>query len=303
MAKIAVELQQALQQRAIHGCPGRTAARMIATGDGWSVDDVICTCGPQDRPFEEQHSSIVIALVAAGSFQYRASSHYSSSTAELMTPGSLVLGNIGQHFECGHEHAIGDRCVAFRYSLEYFETVIADSGARIFTRNFSTLRLPPLRTLSPITAQVLAGLVTSEDTAWEELALQLAVQALQLAHGQSVRGDSNSAPPSTLARITRAVRAIDRDPHASLSLGALARESRLSPYHFLRTFERLTGLTPHQYILRTRLRESAVRLASGSAKVLDVAFDSGFKDVSNFNRAFRTEFGQSPRAYRNSLAI
>jgi len=50
--------------------------------------------------------------------------------------------------------------------------------------------------------------------------------------------------------------------------------------------------------LRTRLREAALRLASESDKILDVALDSGFGDVSNFNRAFRSEFGMSPRAFR-----
>jgi len=37
------------------------------------------------------------------------------------------------------------------------------------------------------------------------------------------------------------------------------------------------------------------------AKILDIALDSGFADLSNFNRAFRTEFGLSPRAYRRAV--
>jgi AraC-like DNA-binding protein len=78
----------------------------------------------------------------------------------------------------------------------------------------------------------------------------------------------------------------------------LAREAGLSPYHFLRTFERLTGVTPHQFVMRARLREAAIRLVAESGNVLDIALDCGFGDVSNFNRAFRTEFGASPRAYR-----
>ena len=59
-----------------------------------------------------------------------------------------------------------------------------------------------------------------------------------------------------------------------------------------------TGMTPHQYIVRARLREAALRLAAERAPVLDIAFDCGFGDVSNFNRSFRAEFGISPRAYR-----
>jgi AraC-like DNA-binding protein len=78
----------------------------------------------------------------------------------------------------------------------------------------------------------------------------------------------------------------------------MAREAGLSPYHFLRTFERLTGLTPHQYVRRARLRNAATRLAAEPVRVIDIAFDCGFGDVSNFNRAFRAEFGVSPRAYR-----
>ncbi len=41
-----------------------------------------------------------------------------------------------------------------------------------------------------------------------------------------------------------------------------------------------------------------MRLAAEPGRVADVAFDSGFGDVSNFNRAFRAEFGASPRLYR-----
>ena len=98
--------------------------------------------------------------------------------------------------------------------------------------------------------------------------------------------------------MTRTVRLIEQHPEARLDLGSLAREARLSPYHFLRTFERLTGLTPHQYVVRARLREAALRLADSTATILDIGLDSGFGDVSNFNRAFRNEFGVSPRAFR-----
>jgi AraC family transcriptional regulator len=48
------------------------------------------------------------------------------------------------------------------------------------------------------------------------------------------------------------------------------------------------------------LREAAIRLVSADshARILDIALDSGFGDVSNFNRAFRAEFGATPRVYR-----
>jgi AraC-like DNA-binding protein len=49
------------------------------------------------------------------------------------------------------------------------------------------------------------------------------------------------------------------------------------------------------------LRAAALGLVTEPGKILDVALDSGFGDVSNFNRVFRAEFGVSPRAYRQQL--
>lgn len=93
---------------------------------------------------------------------------------------------------------------------------------------------------------------------------------------------------------------IENHPHLEHGLGLLAREAKLSRYHFLRIFQQLTGLTPHRYVLRTRLRRAATRLMMEKVKVLEIALDSGFGDVSNFNHAFRAEFGVSPRNLRIS---
>jgi AraC family transcriptional regulator len=294
LAKIAVDLDRALTQRAVHGSGGRATGRLLARGDGWTVEDVICTSGPADRAFEEQHSQVSIAIVAAGTFQYR-----STTGRALMTPGSLLLGNAGHCFECGHEHAPGDRCIAFRYAPEYFERIAADAGVSADALTFRSPSLPPVRDSAPVVAEACAGLVGSTDVSWEEIGVRLAARVARFV--SDARYSPADSPPSAVARVTRAVRAIDRLPSSHLTLSRLANEAGLSRYHFLRTFERLTGLTPHQYVRRSRLREAAMRLAVEPGKVIDVAFDSGFGDVSNFNRAFRTEFGVSPRTYRERV--
>lgn len=206
-----------------------------------------------------------------------------------MTPGSLLLGNPEECFECGHDHGSGDRCISFGYTPEYFD------GAG----HFRVTRLPPLRELSPLIARACAGLSAchlSGRVAWEELSVRLAGQVIQLASGASVRLAASS--PNSIARVTKIVRRIEREPTEGLTLQELARDAGLTPFHFLRTFEQVAGVTPHQFILRSRLRCAATRLATESSKVLDIALDCGFGDVSNFNRAFRNEFGVSPRDYR-----
>jgi len=91
---------------------------------------------------------------------------------------------------------------------------------------------------------------------------------------------------------------IEREYDSDLQLATLAQEAKLSRYHFLRLFLRLTGLTPHQYVRRARLRRAAGQMIWSGSKVTEIALDSGFGDISNFNHAFRAEFGVSPRGYR-----
>jgi AraC-like DNA-binding protein len=80
----------------------------------------------------------------------------------------------------------------------------------------------------------------------------------------------------------------------------LAKAAGLSPYHFLRTFVRITGVTPHQFVLRQRLRDAATRISLEPDRLVDIALDSGFHELSTFNHAFRAEFGTSPTAYRTA---
>lgn len=291
MAKIAHELDSALARRREHGTPGCTSPRVIAAGDDWTVADVLCTCGPGDRPFEEQHERYVIAAVLEGSFEYR-----SPLGSALMTPGSLMLGNSGQRFECGHTHGDGDRCVSFWYAADLFEQIATDAGMRRAGARFAAVRVPPLRELSVLVTSAALGVARPDQTAWEELSVRFAADALRLS--ARVSSAPGGSPPNAEARVTHAVRTIDRYPARNWALSRLADTAGLSRYHFLRTFDRITGVTPHQYVLRARLREAALRLVRESGSVLDIALDCGFSDVSNFNRAFRGEFGVSPRRYR-----
>lgn len=260
----------------------------IAAGEGWRVHDVICTHGPRDRPFEEQHGFVSIAAVISGTFQYR-----TRQGAATLVPGALLLGNHGACFECGHEHGVGDRCIAFHFTPSFFEAVAADvPGAR--AAKFTAASLPPNEKSIPLLAEAEAARDANDSGAFEELALRFADAALTL------QTASHAPTPSTRdqRRVTEAVRRIEADPAASLTLAALARSTGLSAYHFLRTFRRVAGMTPYQYILRMRLMQAALRLRLGTESITAIALEAGFNDLSTFNRRFRRLMGVTPKAYR-----
>ncbi|HYB13418.1 MAG TPA: AraC family transcriptional regulator [Myxococcota bacterium] len=249
--------------------------------------DIVCTSGPEDRPFEERHGSASISLVLAGTFVYR-----SDRGAWLMSPGALLLGHAGQGFECSHPHGAGDRCLSFQFDPELFQRLAHDTGRG--GGAFCLDRLPPLRELASLTARARKALARPD--AMEELALELAGAVVGVASATR-RSPSPRADPARIARVLRHVESCIGETHR---LADLARIAGLSPYHFLRTFKGVTGVTPHQWLLRARLREAAQQLATGRAPVTKIALDIGFEDLSNFIRSFRAEFGISPRRYREA---
>ncbi|MEJ0077391.1 MAG: AraC family transcriptional regulator [Alphaproteobacteria bacterium] len=277
-------LAAALARKTANGAHGSISDSAIASGDGWWVQDIICTCGPGDHEAEELTSMSGLALVMSGSFVVR-DRHGTS----LLSEGSYLLINAGHCFACSHRHGEGDRCLSFRFDPEMFERIAHDAGARpVFAHN----RLPPLRDLSGLTARARQGL--SRPDVMEEVAVELTGTAIGLAG----RGQRGRAPIQHHGRLTEVLRYMAAHSAAPHRLTALASMARMSPYHFLRTFRAVTGVTPHQWLLRARLREAAERLASTSTPVTDVALDVGFDDLSNFTRSFRVEFGASPREYR-----
>jgi AraC family transcriptional regulator len=263
---------------------GKIATKIVSSGNGWSVSDAVCTSGPRDRPYEEQHDSFMIAAVVEGTFRYRA-----GRDSEVMSPGALMLGNFGRYFECGHDHGTGDRCVSFHYTPEFFER----SGTR---GAFPVHRVPPLAALTPLLVEARLAVQAPEKVAFEELAYGMVGAVLRVL-GAS-REVNRAATAADERRISAALRFIEANLAEPLSLVQLAATAKMSEFHFLRVFKQVTYVTPHQYILRARLREAALRLKVREENVLDISLAAGFQDLSNFNHAFRAEFGVSPRNYR-----
>jgi len=94
------------------------------------------------------------------------------------------------------------------------------------------------------------------------------------------------------------VETIARAPDGDVSLAALAKRARRSPFEVHRSFRRVMGETPKTFTQRLRLDVAAARLVTTRESILDVALAGGFSSHEVFTRAFVRRFRMSPRAYR-----
>ena len=85
-----------------------------------------------------------------------------------------------------------------------------------------------------------------------------------------------------------------------LSLQDLSRHAAISPYYFPRVFRHETGVTPHQYLINTRLSNAKFLLHTTEDSVKDIAIQTGWASESTFCSAFRKSTGMTPSMYRKS---
>ena len=250
------------------------------------VLDYHCSAGPHDHPFTEAHASYSLSYVRRGSFGY-----LTRGRRFELVAGSFLVGRPGDEFMCTHEHhAAGDECLSYHFDESWLETL------GLPARRWVSGALPVIPQLALLGERAQAAAAGASDVALEEAGALLAAGFL------SAQGAATFAPVRLGARDRRrAVRiALWLEAHAGeqVSLARIARASGVSAFHFLRIFTRVTGVTPHQYLVRARLRHAARLLALDTHSVAAVAYEVGFGDLSNFIRTFRRAAGVTPRAFR-----
>jgi AraC family transcriptional regulator len=252
-----------------------------------SVIDYRCAAGPTDAPFAEFHRDFSLSYVRDGSFGCRVGRRWFELVA-----GSILIGHPGDEYVCTHEHAGGDECLSFHFAPALVEAV--GYGPDIWR----SVRVPPLPQLMVLGELAQAAAEGRSDVGLDELGILLAGRLAALLSGR--QPGPAEARPSDRRRAVEAARWIDANAHEPIDLESLAGLFGLSPFHFLRIFARVLGVTPHQYLVRSRLRRAARLLACDARPITEVAFDVGFGDLSNFVRTFHRAAAVSPRDFRRA---
>jgi AraC-like DNA-binding protein len=252
-----------------------------------SISDFRCSAAPGDAPFAEQYACHSVSYVRKGSFGCRSRGRF----LELVA-GSVLVGYPGDEFTCTHDHVCGDECLSFFLTPELVEAI----GDR--TETWRIGAAPPLPELMVLGELAQAAVDGRSDVGLDEVGHAFASRFVEVVSGRPRQ------PVATAARDRRrAVETalwIDAHSHHRIDLDDAAGQAGLSPFHFLRLFSSVLGVTPHQYLVRSRLRHAARRLAGDDSSITDIAYDVGFGDLSNFVRTFHRAAGISPLRFRQA---
>ena len=263
------------------------AATTLLQRPSITVSDFRCDAAPGDAPFVEQHRCHSISYVRKGSF----ACHSRGRLFELVA-GSVLIGHPGDEYLCSHDHCCGDECLSFFLAPELVEAIGDRTGI------WQVVSVPPLPELMVFGELAQAAADGRSDAGLDEIGQYFASRFVEVVSGRA------PTPVAATARDRR--RAVETalwiDAHSSdeIDLEQAARQAELSLFHFLRLFRSVLGVTPHQYLVRSRLRHAARLLADEDRPVTDVAYDVGFGDLSNFVRTFHRAAGVSPLKFRQA---
>ena len=263
------------------------ARRGVFRSNAVTVIDYRCEAEPYDPPFVELHNSFSLSYVRRGAFGCRARGR----SFELVA-GSILVGHPSDEYTCTHEHLGGDECLSFHLAPALVDAI----GYR--PDIWRTVCVPPLPQLVVLGEWAQAAAEGSGEIGLDEIGMLLAARFVALFSQQWQR------PAETRQcdrrRAVQAALWIDANAHEPIDLESAAGEFGLSPFHFLRLFARVLGVTPHQYLIRSRLRRAARLLAEDTRPITEIAFNVGFGDLSNFVRTFHRAAGVSPRGFRRA---
>jgi AraC family transcriptional regulator len=236
--------------------------------------------------------------------------------AMMLRPGSIDWGSKRTALE-KFNYAAGDLALCDRHqgewvglmNVQHLQLGISDAALLASSdgaygevelhasRKFADARLSAM--VAAVRAEMIAGFPSGQ------LFLDSVEQAMAVAlvNGHAVRHrpvqiSRGGLGPARLRRIRELVHAKLED---ELSLDEMAQSVGLSTAHFARMFRKSTGQTPHQFVLRHRLKRARALLRAPDARVLDVAVACGFKTQQHFAQVFRDVCGISPTEYRQDF--
>lgn len=228
--------------------------------------------------------SFLILLVTKGACEIR--SNHAAFTVEK---GSVALIDCYAPHEYGSSKGWEASWLHFDGPLArgYYEHITQMSGNMITPHNLSTVEhalhkiCNTFRNGSPIREAIISKYITNILTEF------------------ILSGAKTNVPANHVSSLEDTISYINEHFARPLTLEELAKKASLSPFYFTRVFTRETGMTPHQYLIATRINSAKFLLKSTDVPIKEIAFNCGFSSESSFCSTFKKWEKVTPSEYRS----
>jgi AraC-like DNA-binding protein/mannose-6-phosphate isomerase-like protein (cupin superfamily) len=244
--------------------------------------------------------TIGVMLEGRGTIWYRGAEHVSAAgDVIVIPPGEIHTGGVGRDAEVLSY-------LALHAPAELVSAGAAEHGSAACIALESPVIHDPMIAAS---LRRLGALVDSNDTndtndtgAIDTLLFGVVRSLVEspVTRRQPPAAEAGDAP--SFVRVAREILESSYADPSHTSLGALARSTGVTPFHLVRQFTESTGLSPHRYLVQTRVRRACEFLARGMP-VSIVAASTGFADQSHLTTQFKRHVGMTPAAYRRSCGV
>lgn len=233
-----------------------------------------------------------LAWIREGHLAYRTGSKH-----HVASPGSIVL------VPKEHEHQNTFLGSLRGGAISVPDWLEEDAALALFGTRDATIRdtvvIPNVARLATIGDAILDAMrvpsAASQEIA-ESLAEGLILAATRAAaQGRPTRGPGRGLIDERIVRARQAMRERIAEP---VSIDELAKEAKMSRFHFARLFRSQVGKAPYAYLIDLRLERASRLLSREGGSVASAALDSGFGDLGRFATMFRRRYGMSPSEFR-----
>jgi AraC-like DNA-binding protein len=217
--------------------------------------------------------------------------------------GCVLVTKPGYERTVTHTHTVPDECTIFDFKAAFFQEVSEHYSSVRFLRD-NDLHSTLLKTNAEtefLHFQIAQLILTKSGSKLQIDNLVMEIVDKVLRHATDYNPDHRinmRLKKNHLITIERAKDYITRNFTNDISLAGIAEYCHVSPFHFSRIFKTFTSVSPHQFLLSVRLKNSELLLKETVLPVADVAFCSGFNSIEHFTAAFRQKYHSPPARFR-----
>lgn len=257
----------------------------------------------RETPHHERHDARpdpMIALALDGPARLSLAVKDDRERLEVL-PGSFGMIPAGAACDVHLEHPLESVHAYVR------QTVIEEVASDLYEGDPAEVELiPRFATLDPVVEHMTFAMLELARDAPPASALYVDHLArgfaAHLIHKHSTLSDATPARQEAGGLGARDIESVRELVNASLasplSLADLAGATSLSPGHFARLFKRSLGVTPYQFVLRTRVERAQRLLAETDAPISHIGMDCGFSHQMHLTQVFHRLVGTTPAEYR-----